>query len=202
MLCIAACVASAAIAQTKSSEAPDGASQGDPLCFISSVVPDSAHQGDDLWVAITGTGTYFAQGSGTIVSFFQQGSSTYTITAAEVNPTSYHDLTAHFLIPSNALLGLYDVKVEEVGIGTYSMSDGFTVLEGMQPECGDVNGDGNIDPADLTFLINFVFLQGPIPDPIEFADVDCDGKINLLDVVYMVRYLFRGGPAPCADCLQ
>lgn len=62
---------------------------------------------------------------------------------------------------------------------------------------GDVNRDGIIDVADVTYLINYLFAQGPEPLPLASGDVDCDSSVNVADVIYLINYLFRGGPSPC-----
>jgi hypothetical protein len=62
---------------------------------------------------------------------------------------------------------------------------------------GDVNRDGEINPADITYLINYLFTGGPEPQPKESGDVNCDGVINITDVVHLINYLFVGGPPPC-----
>lgn len=61
---------------------------------------------------------------------------------------------------------------------------------------GDANGDGVIDLGDVVFLINYLYRDGPAPDPLEAGDTNSDGQINLGDVVYLIDYLFRGGPPP------
>ena len=63
--------------------------------------------------------------------------------------------------------------------------------------CGDCDGNGEIDIADVVYLINYLFIGGPAPDPLWVADCDCDGEINTADVVYLIKYLFLGGPPPC-----
>jgi len=62
---------------------------------------------------------------------------------------------------------------------------------------GDTNGDGNINSTDVVYLINYLFVGGPEPQPWESGDVNCDGIINSSDIVYLINYLFIGGPAPC-----
>jgi hypothetical protein len=62
---------------------------------------------------------------------------------------------------------------------------------------GDVNTDGQINSADVVYLINYLFIGGPPPTPLVAGDVNCDGKINVVDVVYLINYLFIGGPPPC-----
>jgi hypothetical protein len=60
--------------------------------------------------------------------------------------------------------------------------------------CGDVNGDGVVDVADVFFLINFLFAGGPLPPGL--ANVNQDSVRDVLDVFYLINDLFAGGPAP------
>jgi parallel beta-helix repeat protein len=61
---------------------------------------------------------------------------------------------------------------------------------------GDANADGAVDPADVVYLINYLFRNGSPPDPIEAGDANCDGVVDPADVVYLINYLFRNGPPP------
>jgi len=61
---------------------------------------------------------------------------------------------------------------------------------------GDVNRDGVINMSDVVYLINYLFIGGPAPDPLELGDANCDGVVNGADVVYLINYLFIGGPPP------
>jgi uncharacterized protein (DUF362 family) len=61
---------------------------------------------------------------------------------------------------------------------------------------GDANGDGVIDTADVVYLVNYLFLNGPAPDPLWVGDTNSDGDVNVADVTYLVNYLFIGGPPP------
>jgi CSLREA domain-containing protein len=60
--------------------------------------------------------------------------------------------------------------------------------------CGDANGDGSIDIADVFFLINFLFAGGPLPPGL--ANVNEDSAVDIADVFYLINALFAGGPAP------
>jgi len=62
---------------------------------------------------------------------------------------------------------------------------------------GDVTADGVIDASDLVYLLNYLFIHGPEPIPLETGDVTCDGVVDASDVVYLLNYLFVHGPQPC-----
>jgi hypothetical protein len=62
---------------------------------------------------------------------------------------------------------------------------------------GDLNTDGIIDVEDVVYLINYLFIGGPAPQPLAAGDANCDSNVNVVDVVYLINYLFIGGPPPC-----
>jgi len=64
-------------------------------------------------------------------------------------------------------------------------------------QSGDADGQLGINVADLTYLVTYLFLDGPPPDPMESGNVDCIDDINVADLTYLVTYLFLDGPAPC-----
>jgi hypothetical protein len=68
------------------------------------------------------------------------------------------------------------------------------------PQCGDFNYDNVVGISDIVFMINYIYVSGEQPQPIEMADVNCDLRVNLVDVIYLVNYAFRGGHEPCHDC--
>lgn len=61
---------------------------------------------------------------------------------------------------------------------------------------GDANADGSINSADVIYLMNYLFIGGPEPIPLEAGDVNGDRIINSADVVYLINYLFVSGPPP------
>jgi hypothetical protein len=63
---------------------------------------------------------------------------------------------------------------------------------------GDANADKKVSVADVIYLINYLFKDGPPPHPflLEQGDVNCDGYVRVSDVVYLINYLFKGGPPP------
>jgi len=63
--------------------------------------------------------------------------------------------------------------------------------------CGDSNSDQNINVSDAVWIINYVFIGGDPPDPLESGDTNCDGSVNVSDAVWVINYVFIGGNAPC-----
>jgi hypothetical protein len=61
---------------------------------------------------------------------------------------------------------------------------------------GDANSDGVINSADVAYLINYLFVGGPAPQPLAAGDANCDGVVNSADVAYLINYLFVSGPPP------
>jgi len=61
---------------------------------------------------------------------------------------------------------------------------------------GDTNGDGIIDISDVVYLINYLFIGGPLPVPLAAGDCNRDTVVDVSDVVSLLNYLFVGGPPP------
>lgn len=62
---------------------------------------------------------------------------------------------------------------------------------------GDADGNDLVNISDVTYAVNYIFGQGPEPNPPEAMDADCNGMENVTDVIYIISYIFSGGPAPC-----
>ncbi|MFQ6007722.1 MAG: M43 family zinc metalloprotease [Candidatus Zixiibacteriota bacterium] len=66
---------------------------------------------------------------------------------------------------------------------------------------GNVDGDTseNVNVNDVTYLVDYLFRDGPPPPCAEEADINGNGAgPNVADVTYLVDYLFRDGPPPSA----
>ena len=65
---------------------------------------------------------------------------------------------------------------------------------------GDVDHSGiePIDIADLVYLVDYMFNQGPPPPCWDDGDIDGSGiaPIDIADLVYLVDYMFNAGPPP------
>ncbi len=62
--------------------------------------------------------------------------------------------------------------------------------------CGDVNGSNTVNILDITYLISFLYKEGPPPDPYAAADVNGSGTVNILDITYLISFLYKEGPEP------
>ncbi len=62
--------------------------------------------------------------------------------------------------------------------------------------CGDLNGDGTVDPMDLVYMTAYFFQGGPAPAYPTCADVDGSGTFDKADIAYLANYLFLNGSAP------
>jgi hypothetical protein len=75
----------------------------------------------------------------------------------------------------------------------------YTFASEVRP-FGDANGDEDINIFDVTYIISFLYLDGPVPKYDYFmGDIDCNGTVNILDVSYLIKFLYLDGPEPCAD---
>lgn len=79
-----------------------------------------------------------------------------------------------------------------IDMGAY----GNTPEATMTYVCGDANGDSSVNSADIAYLINYLFVGGPTPNPLAAGDASGDGNVSAADVVYLTNYLFIGGPVP------
>lgn len=62
---------------------------------------------------------------------------------------------------------------------------------------GNANGDYVINVADVVFIINYLFRDGPVPCPFHSGDVNCDGVIDSSDIICLINHLFYGSSFPC-----
>jgi hypothetical protein len=87
----------------------------------------------------------------------------------------------------------FTITVASTGIDPLAVH-GTVQMIGHIP--GDANSDLAVNIGDAVYLVNFVFREGPGPDPSAAGDVNGDGKVDIGDAVYLIHYLFRGGLPP------
>ena len=70
------------------------------------------------------------------------------------------------------------------------------------PDCcdlvGDIDNNGTgSDIADLIYLVNFMFQNGPEPPCMAEADINGNGTgPDITDLIYLVSFMFQNGPPP------
>jgi len=112
------------------------------------------------------------------------------------------------VVPEPGDSGVYDLGIRVDGSNVMNLatdqpsppSDEADTFSYNVPwyEEGDANGDWKLDATDVVYLINYLFLCMPAPDPLEAGDANCDGVVDASDVLYLINYLFLGGPPPCS----
>ena len=89
-----------------------------------------------------------------------------------------------------------DVVVQNADNSGISLLGGFT-FQGVR---FDPNGDDVVDPADIFYLVNYLFTGGPAPQgwagKVGSGDANEDGVVDPADIFYTVNYLFTNGPKP------
>ena len=155
-----------------------------PGLSVTSVTPPSGKTTGGKSVTIHGTGFV----SGATVTF---GGSAAT-NVVFVNSTT---LTA--TTPAHAG-GAVNVTVTNPNNASATLTNGYTYV----PTQFDANGDHVIDPADIFFLVNYLYLGGPAPmgdAGIDSGDANGDGVVDPADIFYLINYLYLHGPAPASQ---
>jgi len=73
---------------------------------------------------------------------------------------------------------------------------------------GDLNLDGNIDPLDVSYMVNFVFKGLDAREQLptcsgDNGDWDCDGSVDPIDFAFYVSFVFKSlGDGPCDPCTE
>lgn len=135
-----------------------------------------------------------------------------------ISPTSSSIITSHpafigdvleITFPIRAFLLTYgilwDVTVQDYTVtGVYNDASAFDFtgkITLVGHRSGDINLDGFVNIADLSYLIDYIFRGGPKPTVMLLADVNGScGPANVIDLTYFVDFIFRGGPAPVQGC--
>src|SRR6185369_12041487 len=152
-----------------------------PPVTVTSVVPANGPFFGGQPVTVNGTGFL----AGATVTFGGASATNVVI----VNPTK---LTAK--TPAHAP-GTVNVTVTNTNATSGTLTNGYT----FRPQQFDPNGDNVVDPSDIFFLVNYLYLNGHAPIGaigMMSGDANGDGAVDPADIFYAVNYLFRSGPRP------
>jgi len=72
--------------------------------------------------------------------------------------------------------------------------DGSVTVEQGAP--GDVNCDGQLNPSDVVYLVNYVYKNWQLLCSTALGDLNCDARTNPVDVVLLVNYVYKNWAIP------
>lgn len=93
-------------------------------------------------------------------------------------------------------------KSFELGHGRIDCYNALVLASGYTYVYGDANGDSIVALGDLVYILNYLFRDGPPPEPLSAGDPNGDCTINIGDVVYLINYLYRMGPPLLRGCVE
>jgi len=105
------------------------------------------------------------------------------LTLQHFDEVEWNDITSSLDTANDIICGL-----------TSSLSPFALALPGYV--CGDANGNRAINILDVTFLIAYLYKDGPSPIPEVSGDANGSSSVNILDATYLINYLYKGGPEP------
>jgi hypothetical protein len=152
-----------------------------PAVTVTSVSPTGGTVTGGNTVTINGTGFL----SGATVTFGgTAATSVVVVSSIKITAKS----PAH-------VAGAVNVTVTNTNTASGTLTNGFL----YSPQVFDPNGDGTITSADIFYLVNYLFMNGPAPNGpggVLSGDANGDGVVSSADIFYLVNYLFLGGQKP------
>ena len=152
-----------------------------PAVTVTGVTPPAGRAAGGTNVTIAGSG-------------FQSGAAVTFGGAAATNVVRVSATSITATTPAHAV-GTVNVTVTNPDSSSGTLNGGFTYVA----QQFDPNNDGVIDPADIFYLVNYLFTGGPAPigpAGLLSGDANGDGVVDPADIFYLVNYLFSSGPAP------
>jgi hypothetical protein len=150
---------------------------------VTTATPSAGNATGGRPVTIGGTGFL----AGATVKF----GGTAATSVVVVNATTITAVT-----PAHAA-GAVSVTVTNTNASTGTLTNGYTYYTMRF----DPNGDATVDPADIFYLVSYLFLSGPPPmgsAGMLSGDANDDGVVDPADIFYAVNYVFLSGPTPGA----
>jgi hypothetical protein len=92
--------------------------------------------------------------------------------------------------------GFFEFTVRAYGTCPNFATYTFDVYLQGSDVCGDANCDGAVNVSDAVHIIDYIFVGGAPPNPMEAGDANCDSTCNVSDAVWIINYIFVGGNDP------
>ena len=161
----------------------------------SSVDPWGTFENDSLWDRMEAINGYQLETDTANVNTVTVVARDLTINGA-TNDTFYFDI-----VVAGARLG-GGPEIEGSVTGAY-----YYICDHIAPNCiacscqlcGDANGDDAIDISDAIYTLQYIFANGPEPNPYCRGDVNGDVLIDISDPIFLIQYIFAGGGVPLCD---
>ncbi|MFH1700605.1 MAG: dockerin type I repeat-containing protein, partial [Candidatus Zixiibacteriota bacterium] len=154
------------------------------ICIDDSDNPFVQEQGSIYWLSIT---PHVAEGD--------------TAWGWLTSTVHYQDTAAYEIAPGS---GIWEMlrHPDPDSLNGLSMSFVITGEGGAEDTCmsGDVDGDGEVDVADLSYLYSYLDGTGNPPPIPATADLNGDGSIDRYDIIELVRWAIMEIP-PSAACI-
>lgn len=99
-------------------------------------------------------------------------------------------------VPDDIDLGDYMIMIKiTTALGEFVMvAPGYCRVNGTH----DVNADGSFDIGDVVGMVDYMFNEGPAPQPgLSNADCNCDRNFDISDIITIADYVFNDGALPC-----
>ncbi len=91
------------------------------------------------------------------------------------------------------------VFISPLVVSPFQNNNNYTISASVLPH-GDADASGTVNIADVSYLIAYIFGQGPEPVyNLLMGDADCSGRVNVTDVTLLIANIFSGGPGPCSQ---
>ena len=117
-----------------------------------------------------------------------------SVTCLAVKPPTIYSDTFDSANYSNATLYVPDGSV--IAYITASNWKNFNNIRPINEQPGelrgDVDGDGNVGIADVTFLIDYILTGNATGISVMSADVDGNGSVDIADVTALIDYILTG----------
>jgi hypothetical protein len=95
----------------------------------------------------------------------------------------------------------FTVTADDYGSYSDSREYALTIAEGPPFTPGDLDDDGDADPLDVVYIVNYAYRQF-LPPVVNAGDVDADCDVDPVDVQLLVSYVYRSQGTLLPGCAE